>query len=56
MAVAWPIVQPDLVTVLADAAENVEEIDVVRAEATPARRGRRRVLAQGVPPDLETPT
>jgi F-type H+-transporting ATPase subunit epsilon len=30
-------VQPDLVTVLADAAENVEEIDVARAEAARKR-------------------
>lgn len=30
-------VQPDQVTVLADAAENVEEIDIARAEAAKAR-------------------
>jgi F-type H+-transporting ATPase subunit epsilon len=44
-------VQPDLVTVLADAAENVEEIDVARAEA--ARRRAEEVLAQGLPPDSD---
>ena len=40
-------VQPDVVTVLADAAENVEEIDVNRAEA--ARRRAEEVLARGIP-------
>jgi F-type H+-transporting ATPase subunit epsilon len=30
-------VQPDIVTILADAAENVEEIDVVRAQAAKKR-------------------
>ena len=44
-------VQPDLVTVLADSAENVEEIDVARAEA--ARRRAEEMLAQGLPPDSE---
>ena len=34
-------VQPDLVTVLADAAENVEEIDVARAQF--ARKPRRKL-------------
>ena len=38
-------VQPDLVTVLADAAENVEEIDVARAEA--AKRRAEDMLAKG---------
>lgn len=33
-------VQPDQVTVLADAAENVEEIDIARAEAAKARAER----------------
>ncbi len=42
-------VQPDLVTVLADAAENVEEIDTSRAEA--ARRRAEELLAKGVPAD-----
>ena len=40
-------VQPDVVTVLADAAENVAEIDVNRAEA--ARRRAEEVLAKGIP-------
>ena len=42
-------VQPELVTVLADAAENVEEIDTSRAEA--ARRRAEEMLAKGVPAD-----
>jgi F-type H+-transporting ATPase subunit epsilon len=45
-------VQPDLVTVLADAAENVEEIDVARAEA--ARRRAEEILAKGVPTDSDS--
>jgi len=45
-------VQPDIITVLADAAENVEEIDVSRAEA--ARKRAQEVLAKGVPPDTDT--
>jgi F-type H+-transporting ATPase subunit epsilon len=44
-------VQPDIVTVLADAAENVEEIDVNRAEA--ARKRAEEVLAKGVPADTD---
>jgi len=40
-------VQPAIVTVLADAAENVEEIDVARAAA--ARQRAEEVLAKGVP-------
>jgi F-type H+-transporting ATPase subunit epsilon len=40
-------VQPDAVTILADAAENVEEIDVNRAEA--ARRRAEEILAKGIP-------
>jgi F-type H+-transporting ATPase subunit epsilon len=44
-------VQPDLVTVLADAAENVEEIDVARAEE--ARRRAQEALAKGVPPESD---
>jgi len=44
-------VQPDIVTVLADAAENVEEIDVNRAEA--ARRRAEDILAKGVPADTD---
>ncbi|MCQ3936294.1 MAG: F0F1 ATP synthase subunit epsilon [Chloroflexi bacterium] len=44
-------VQPDIVTVLADAAENVEEIDETRAEA--ARRRAEELLAKGVPADTD---
>jgi F-type H+-transporting ATPase subunit epsilon len=44
-------VQPDVVTVLADAAENVQEIDVARAEA--ARRRAEEILAKGVPTDSD---
>jgi F-type H+-transporting ATPase subunit epsilon len=45
-------VQPDIVTVLADAAENVMEIDVARAEA--ARRRAEEFLKAGPPPDTDT--
>jgi F-type H+-transporting ATPase subunit epsilon len=45
-------VQPDIVTVLADAAENVREIDVERAEA--AKRRAEDLLQQGLPPDTDT--
>jgi len=44
-------VQPDIVTVLADAAENVEEIDVARAET--ARKRAEETLAKGVPADTD---
>jgi F-type H+-transporting ATPase subunit epsilon len=44
-------VQPDLVTVLADAAENVEEIDVKRAEF--ARKRAEEALAKGPTPDSD---
>ena len=44
-------IQPDIVTVLADAAENVEEIDVARAEE--ARKRAEEVLAKGVPADTD---
>jgi F-type H+-transporting ATPase subunit epsilon len=44
-------VQPDLVTVLADAAENVEEIDVVRAQF--ARKRAEEILAKGPPKDQD---
>ena len=44
-------VQPEIVTILADAAENVEEIDVTRAEA--ARKRAEEVLAKGVPADTD---
>ena len=44
-------VQPNIVTVLADAAENIEEIDVTRAEQ--ARQRAQEVLAKGVPQDTD---
>ncbi len=44
-------IQPDVVTVLADAAENVEEIDVARAEY--ARKRAHEALAKGVPVDTD---
>ena len=44
-------VQPDLVTVLADAAENVEEIDVARADA--ARQRAEEYLKAGPPLDTD---
>jgi F-type H+-transporting ATPase subunit epsilon len=44
-------VQPDIVTVLADAAENIEDIDVARAET--ARKRAQEALAKGVPADTD---
>ncbi|HSO12871.1 MAG TPA: ATP synthase F1 subunit epsilon [Anaerolineales bacterium] len=44
-------VQPDIVTILADAAENVDEIDIERAEA--ARKRAEEVLAKGIPADTD---
>lgn len=44
-------VQPDIVTVLADAAENVREIDVARAES--ARKRAVEYLKTGPPPDTD---
>ncbi len=44
-------VQPEIVTVLADAAENVREIDVARAED--ARKRAEEILLQGTPPDTD---
>jgi len=44
-------VQPNIVTILADAAENVEEIDVTRAEE--ARKRAEEILAKGVPADTD---
>jgi F-type H+-transporting ATPase subunit epsilon len=44
-------VQPDLITVMADAAENVNEIDIGRAEA--ARRRAEELLKQGPPADSD---
>src|SRR5512143_4152183 len=40
-------VQPDLITVLADAAENVEDIDVARAQF--AKKRAEEVLTKGIP-------
>lgn len=44
-------VQPDQVTILADAAENVEEIDLSRAEQ--ARQRAEELLAKGIPTDTD---
>ena len=44
-------IQPEIVTVLADAAENVAEIDLDRAEA--ARQRAKEVLEKGVPADTD---
>lgn len=44
-------VQPDVVTVLADAAENVEEIDIARAEE--ARKRAEELLKDGPPADVD---
>ena len=44
-------VQPEIITVLADAAENVEEIDAARAEA--ARNRAQDLLAKTVPADTD---
>ncbi len=44
-------VQPEVVTILADAAENVKEIDVERAEA--ARKRAEALLAEGPPKDTD---
>jgi F-type H+-transporting ATPase subunit epsilon len=44
-------IQPEIITILADAAENVEEIDVSRAEA--ARKRAEESLAKGIPADSE---
>lgn len=45
-------IQPDIVTVLADAAENVKEIDLDRAEV--ARKRAEEMLERGVPADTDT--
>jgi len=45
-------VQPDIVTILADAAENVAEIDVERAEA--ARMRAQEALEKGAPEGTDT--
>lgn len=44
-------IQPEIVTILADAAENVEEIDIARAEA--ARKRAENILAKGLPADTD---
>jgi F-type H+-transporting ATPase subunit epsilon len=44
-------VQPDIVTILADAAENIEEIDIARAEE--ARRLAKERLEEGPPPGTD---
>jgi len=44
-------VQPKIITVLADAAENVDEIDISRAEA--ARKRAEEILAKGIPGDSD---
>ena len=44
-------VQPDLVTILADAAEDVEEIDIARAQAARDRAQKR--LEEGPPADTD---
>jgi F-type H+-transporting ATPase subunit epsilon len=44
-------IQPEIITILANAAENVAEIDVARAEAA---RGRAQdILREGPPPDTD---
>jgi F-type H+-transporting ATPase subunit epsilon len=45
-------VQPDIITILADAAENVAEIDFTRAEA--ARKRAEEMIRQGPPPDTDS--
>ena len=45
-------VQPDIITILADAAENVMEIDVSRAEA--AKHRAEDMLKEGPPPDTDS--
>lgn len=44
-------IQPDQVIVLADAAENIEEIDIARAEA--ARQRVQDLLAKGIPAETD---
>ncbi len=45
-------VQPNIVTILADVAENVKEIDIDRAEA--ARNRAAEFLKEGPPPDTDS--
>ena len=44
-------VQPDIVTVLADAAEQIDAIDIARAEQ--AKKRAEEMLAKGPPPDTD---
>lgn len=44
-------IQPDIVTILADRAENIEEIDIERAEA--AQQRAKEFMEQGPPPDSD---
>ena len=44
-------VQPDIVTILADRAENVEDIDIARAEA--AQQRAKEFMDEGPPPDSD---
>ncbi len=44
-------IQPDIVTVLADRAENIEEIDIARAEAAQERA--KEYMEEGPPPDTD---
>ena len=44
-------VQPDIITILADAAENVKEIDISRAES--AKKRAEEILLKGPPPDTD---
>ena len=44
-------VQPTIVTILADAAEHIEEIDIARAEE--ARERAREMLEEGIPEDTD---
>jgi len=45
-------IQPDIVTILADVAENVSEIDIARAQA--ARDRAEKYLTEGPPPDTDS--
>ena len=44
-------IQPDIITILADAAENVQEIDIARAES--ARQRAEEYLTKGLPPGTD---
>lgn len=44
-------IQPDIVTILADRAENIKEIDIERAEA--AQQRAKEYMEQGPPPDTD---